>query len=86
MFYVQGVSDEGFTRVHSVLENADAPERYVYEFPESSYIIEDEETNILYVMRADITGDEVVSVIDAPWVVDANGVAIPTHYELRFMR
>lgn len=72
---VQPLAD-GSTRFLSVLENESAPERYDYTF-EGFDLVQQEDGSVLV-----LDGEEPVGVVAAPWATDAEGVSVPTRYEV----
>lgn len=79
--YAVTVTDAGNVRVHSIIGDRNAPERYSYSFPGVDTIVLDEESGIA-LLFANVEGvPELVGGVDAPWARDANGVEVPTHFE-----
>ena len=72
---VQPLAD-GSTRFLSVVENENAPERYEYTF-EGFDLVLLEDGSVLV-----LDGEGPVGVVAAPWATDANGVPVPTGYEV----
>lgn len=81
--FAVSASDEGSMRVYSVLEGRASAERYDYEFPDADMIFADDETGTIYITQLGENGDiEIIGVLEAPWAVDANGVSVPTYFEI----
>lgn len=81
--YAVTVSNAGNVRVHSIIGDKDAPEEYSYSFPGVDAIVLDAETGVAFLF-AYIEGEpELVGGVDAPWARDANGVEVPTHFEVQ---
>lgn len=79
--YAVTVSNTGNIRVHSIIGNKNAPEKYSYSFPGVDSIVIDAETGAAFLF-AYIEGEpKLVGGIDAPWARDANGVEVPTYFE-----
>lgn len=76
---VQPLAD-GSTRFLSVLENEAAPERYEYTFEGFDLALQEDGSVLV------VDGDEPVGVVAAPWATDANGVSVPTRYEVEGSR
>lgn len=72
---VQKLAD-GATRFLAVLENSDAPDRYEYRFEGTKLRLEADGSAVALV------NGQVVAVIDSPWAYDADGISVPTHYEV----
>lgn len=72
---------DGSIKVHSILKDKSAPERFEYKFSGVDAILVDDETGVAFLFA--IQGDEfeLVGGVDRPWAVDASGVAVPTHFE-----
>lgn len=74
-------TEDGSVRIHSSINEQAAPERYDYRFPGVDVIILDEETRHAFLFSEAEGEFEVVGAVEAPWAVDANGVAVPTYFE-----
>ncbi|MDC4233378.1 hypothetical protein M3T53_06595 [Actinomyces sp. B33] len=75
--------DNGNVKVHSVIKDSSAPERFDYRFPNADTIIVDDETGAA-MLFAEIDGSfELVGGVDAPWSVDSEGISVATHFEAR---
>lgn len=72
---VQPLAD-GSTRFLSVLENDRAPERYDYTLDGFDLVLQEGGSVLV------LNGDEPVGVVAVPWATDANGVSVPTRYEV----
>lgn len=72
---VQPLAD-GSTRFLSVLENESAPERYDYTFEGFALALQEDGSVLV------LDGGLQVGVIAAPWATDADGVSVPTRYEV----
>ncbi len=70
------VLDDGF-RVSTILYSTESPETYLYELPEGS-VAELLNDGSLLVM----SGESIVGAVAPPWARDANGVSVPTRYEV----
>lgn len=72
---VQPLAD-GSTRFLSVLDNDGAPERYDYTFDGVDLTLQADGSVLV------TDGEEPVGFVAAPWATDADGVAVPTRYEV----
>ena len=72
---VQPLAD-GSTRFLSVLDNENAPERYDYTFDGFDLTLQADGSVLV------TDGGEPVGFVAAPWATDADGVAVPTRYEV----
>ncbi|WP_102510011.1 hypothetical protein [Sanguibacter massiliensis] len=72
---VQPLAD-GSTRFLSVLENENAPERYDYTFEGFDLALQEDGSVLV------LDGEEPVGMLAAPWATDAEGVSVPTRYEV----
>lgn len=61
------------------LDGPDAPERFEFQVGDQASRLRLEEDGSVTVLNA---ADEIVGHIETPWARDANGVNIPTHYEI----
>ncbi|KFF30618.1 hypothetical protein [Bifidobacterium bombi] len=76
--FAVNLSEEGNTRVTSVLNSKEAPERLDYTFADASYLtIEENGSVTIYDKDNQISGG-----VETPWAVDAQGKSVPTHYEV----
>jgi len=73
---------EGF-RALVRIESADAPERYDYVVGNDAAQLREEPDGSISVLNA---ADEMISHIATPWARDANGVEMPTHYEIEGLK
>lgn len=73
------VKEDGTVQINTIIENSDAPTRYDYplSLPEGATIVSDEAGG--YVISDEA---QIIATIAAPWAKDANGVDVPTTYEL----
>ena len=75
------VHSDGTVQINTVIDNAKAPKRYDYpiEVPEGASLTQDPRGTI-----AVVTADgSPIRVFGEAWAKDANGEAVPTHYEVR---
>ena len=61
------------------IDSAQAPERYEFEMGGDVATLELMPDGSVVALNAD---DEVLAVAPEPWALDANGVSVPTHYEI----
>lgn len=80
-FDVEVVAGAEATRVQTIIQSADAPIEYVYEFTNTTVIVEDGAGGAI-AFNPSLESDPNVY-IAAPWAIDANGAAVATHYEIR---
>lgn len=82
---------EGGMRVSTVIDSSEASIAYTYELPADVTGHAQEDGSISLERVSEVTDPESgetleartwIGVIDPPWAADANGQAIPTHYEL----
>ncbi|MFC3686752.1 hypothetical protein [Aquipuribacter hungaricus] len=78
MTYAADDLGEGNARLSAVLQNSSARASWTFRGAELQTFTEAGIQTISVVKD-----NELVGTIEAPWAVDANGVAVPTHYEVR---
>jgi hypothetical protein len=71
--------DNGGTRALVRITSPDAPERYDFQVGGAAARLVLQDDGSVEVLDAD---GQTIAEVPAPWATDANGVAIPTHYEV----
>lgn len=73
-------SSDGSLVVATVISDASAPTRYDYEYtlPAGGSLVPSETGGVLVLDGSGVP----LAMVDAPWAYDANGNAVPTHYEI----
>ncbi len=73
------VKNDGTVQISTVIEDQTAPSRYAYDFalPENATIVEVEGGLFFQTSDGGVAGG-----VAPAWAVDANGAAVPTHYEV----
>lgn len=74
--------DDGSVAVHTVIDGRAAPERYSYRIgsAEAARVVGTQDGGAKV-----IVGERLTLMIAAPWAIDAEGDAVPTHYEIEGM-
>lgn len=76
--FAVNLSDEGSTRVTSVLSSKAAPERLDYTFADASSLTIHENGSVTIIGK----DNQISGGVDVPWAVDAQGKSVPTYYEV----
>lgn len=79
--YAITVASAGNVRVHSIIGNQNAPERFSYSFPEADSIVIDSDSGVAFLFAFIQGKPKLIGGIDSPWARDANGLEVPTHFE-----
>jgi hypothetical protein len=75
------ITNDGSVQINTVVQNANAPTRYAYpiDMPAGQTLQLNAADGSAYVASADGSASVLIA---APWAKDANGNAVPTHYEV----
>lgn len=76
------VHEDGTVQILTTIADTTAPTEYAYDFGAgaSFYVFDDGSVAVLRTEAGETTP---VGMIAAPWAVDVNGAAVPTHFEAR---
>lgn len=76
----------GGVRIATVLEDADAPTSYTYQFDGARPELQGDGSVLLYADEVTVGEDPAAAVpagtVESPWATDANGQPVATHYEV----
>lgn len=74
------VADDGSVRLQTIVKSPSAPSTYTYAFggDVELTLLDDGSVEVTETIADGVTAS--VGLVDAPWAIDANGSAVPTHY------